>query len=115
MTRPYRSHLRGWQVLTLEPNQEGQVILEAASGSTPDTVNAECWGGSIPWLTPKEVTDDYTYRYIEATERAITAVGLRQAGRLWPLNTVMLTKRAPVGVPVINRVAMATNQGFLNF
>lgn len=115
MTRPYRPHLKGWRVITLEPSEKSEFVIEAVSGSTPDTATAECWGGSIPWLTPKEVTDQYTYRYVEATERGITAMGLKQAGRLWPRGTVMLTKRAPVGFPVINHVGMATNQGFLNF
>src|SRR5690606_10460962 len=35
--------------------------------------------------------------------------------KLLPPNTVMLTKRAPVGAVAVNTVPMSTNQGFLNF
>lgn len=115
MTRPLRPHPKGWPVVTLEPSPDAGFVLLAASGSTPDTGAAECWGGSIPWLTPKEVASRPSFRYVVGSERTISLPGLKQAGRLWEPGSVMLTKRAPVGVPVINRVAMATNQGFLNF
>src|SRR5438094_385770 len=104
MTRPLLPHPAGWTVTTLEPDANSGFVIEAASGSTPPTDANECWGGAIPWLTPKEVTESSTYRFVAATERTITEEGLRHAGRLWPQRTVMLTKRAPVGCPVLNSI-----------
>src|ERR1700686_2324422 len=103
MTRPYLGNRCGWPVATLEPDRTGGVIVEAASGSTPETEIASNWGGPIPWLTPKEITVSSTsYRLIGATERTLSARGARGAGRIWEPRTVMLTKRAPVGAVVIN-------------
>lgn len=116
MTRPFLKHPEDWEVETLEPDLERQVILDAASGSTPDTGNPANWGGPTLWLTPKEVTNSATtYRLVSSTERTLSGTGAREAGRVWAPGTVMLTKRAPVGDVVINSVPMATNQGFLNF
>ncbi len=116
MTLPYLANHCNWPVATLEPDRNGAVILEAASGSTPETEIASNWGGPIPWLTPKEITDLSTsYRIVSATERTLSAKGARGAGRIWEPRTVMLTKRAPVGAVVINSIPMTTNQGFMNF
>lgn len=115
MTRPLFKHNKDWQVATLEARSTGEVITEVGSGGTPPTEKVELWGGTILWLTPKELTAEDSYRYLTSTERTITSKGLEKAGRLWPSGTVMLTKRAPVGYVAINQIPMATNQGILNF
>lgn len=115
MTRPLYRAPDDWAVGTLEPRRDGSAIVEAASGSTPPTDQSECWGGTTPWLTPKEIAAENGSRFVALTERSLTDVGLAHAGRLWPEMTVMLTKRAPVGLVALNQVPMATNQGFLNF
>lgn len=115
MTRPLFKHPNGWEIANLEANLAGEVIIKVGSGNTPPTDTPEFWGCKILWLTPKEITEGKTYRYISTTERTITENGLYRAGELWEANTVMLTKRAPVGAVTINKVPMATNQGFLNF
>jgi type I restriction enzyme S subunit len=90
--------------------------MQVDSGGTPGTTDSENWDGDIPWLTPKDITGTLDGFYVSKTERMITKRGLdRSAAKLLPAGTVMLTKRAPVGLIAINAVPMATNQGFLNF
>lgn len=115
MTKPLYDYNKNWEIYTLEENQKDEVIVEASSGSTPDTKNSELWGGKHYWLTPKEITNEFCPRYKINTERTISDKGLTKSGGLFPINTVMMSKRAPVGYPVLNKVPMATNQGFMNF
>lgn len=90
-------------------------IAKITGGSTPDTNNDEYWGGNIKWVVPSEVTDRTTVE-LEDTERKITKEGLASASTtILPENSVMMTSRATVGVPVINSEPMATNQGFQSF
>jgi type I restriction enzyme S subunit len=92
------------------------LIRRADTGSTPSTTRDDYWDGDIPWLTPKEVTGMTQGLFVSRTERNITKEGLEHSSaKLLPAGTVMLTKRAPVGAVVVNAIAMATNQGFLNF
>ena len=101
---------------SLEPDLKGKLIRRVDTGSTPSTRHEDFWDGDIPWLTPKEVTGLTDGLFVSRTERTITKSGLEScSAKLLPSGTVMLTKRAPVGVAVVNAVPMATNQGFLNF
>jgi len=114
MTRPYLPHPKHWEVVTLNP--DGKHIISASSGGTPSTSISEYWDGDIPWLTPKDVTNISGSILVSRTERTISNDGLKNSGaKLMPPETVMLSKRAPVGITVINAIPMATNQGFLNF
>jgi restriction endonuclease S subunit len=105
-----------WYKGTLEPEENSEYIISVDSGGTPSTIDDTNWDGNIPWLTPKEITRLGDTIYVSSTERNITDKGLKNSGaKLMPAETVMLTKRAPVGVVVVNAIPMATNQGFLNF
>ncbi len=105
-----------WPHTTLEPRPADGYILKVESGGTPSTSVDEYWDGSIPWLTPKEVTGNRESLFVTRTERNITEAGLAgSAAKLLPPETVLLTKRAPVGAVAINSVPMGTNQGFMNF
>jgi len=115
MTRPIFDYPKDWEISNLMPSPENEIIESASSGSTPFTAILKYWGGTLPWLTPKQITGRNTFRYKYTTERFLTKDGLKKAGRTYPINTVMLTKRAPVGYVVINKTPMCTNQGFLNF
>lgn len=116
MTIPYLPHPKNWETHTLEPNKEDDFIISVFSGGTPSTSVSDYWDGDIPWLTPKDITNINGDFFIAKSERSITANGLKNSGaKLCPVKTVMLTKRAPVGISIINSVPMATNQGFLNF
>ena len=88
-------------------------IVEISGGTTPDTTNPEYWNGDIPWLTPKDITKN-TAIHITKTNRKITQSGLENGPRnLHSIGCVLMTSRAPVGIPVINDIPMAVNQGFI--
>ncbi len=88
-------------------------IVEVSGGTTPDTRNPEYWNGDIPWLTPKDITKK-SILHVKKTSRKITQSGLENGPRnLNPSGCVLMTSRAPVGIPVINDIPMAVNQGFI--
>jgi type I restriction enzyme S subunit len=85
---------------------------EIASGATPKSSVAEYWNGEFCWTTPRDLSD-LTGPYITDTPRKITEAGLHSCGaRLLPPHSVLLSSRAPIGHVAINKVPMATNQGF---
>lgn len=95
----------GWQVKTL-----GEVC-EVVNGGTPKTGVKEYWGNEHLWITPAEMGKRLS-PYADDTARKITSQGLRDSSaRLLPLNSVILSSRAPIGHLVINTKPMATNQG----
>lgn len=82
------------------------------SGGTPSTVNDDYWNGSIPWITPKDLTD-YTSVYISCGRNFITKQGLKKsAAKLLPKNTVLFSSRAPIGYVALAKNPICTNQGF---
>jgi type I restriction enzyme S subunit len=116
MAKPLLTCPKSWLRATLEPNIGIGLIHHVESGGTPSTTVSENWDGDIPWLTPKEITNMIDSVYVSKTERTVTRRGLNNSSaKLFPVDTVMLTKRAPVGAVAINALPMATNQGFLNF
>ena len=116
MAEPYLVCPSEWKRINLVAKPAEGYILKVTSGGTPSTTNPDFWDGEVPWLTPKEITRNQNSIYVSTTERAITEAAISGSGaKLLPINTVMLTKRAPVGAVTINTVPMATNQGFLNF
>jgi restriction endonuclease S subunit len=116
MADPFLCCPKDWVRISLEAAPKTGYIEKVASGGTPSTTNEDYWDGEIPWLTPKEITNNQASLFVSKTERNITREATANSGaKLFPPNTVMLTKRAPVGAVAINTVPMATNQGFLNF
>ena len=96
----------GWVDTTI-----GQ-IAEIISGATPKTKIEQYWGGDVPWATPRDLRD-LESPYIETTERTLSMSGLKScSATLLPVNSVLLSSRAPIGYVAINTVQMATNQGF---
>ncbi len=80
-------------------------------GGTPDTSNQLFWNGTIEWLTPAEMNKTDS-RYIHSTARKITVEGLKNCSSdLLPVNSVILSTRAPIGHLAINTSEMAINQG----
>jgi len=47
-------------------------------GGTPSTKVEAYYGGTIPWLTPRDLTN-YQFKRISKGERNITDVGLRNS------------------------------------
>jgi restriction endonuclease S subunit len=116
MADPYLDCPKAWRRGTLEPDPASGLVVRVESGSTPSTAHPEYWDGDIPWLTPRDINGRDRGLHVSRTERTITRRGLSSAGaKLLAAGTVMLTKRAPVGLVAVNAVPMTTNQGFLNF
>lgn len=116
MARPFLKCPAHWLHATLEPDPTLGLIMRVDSGGTPSTTESEYWDGDILWLTPKDISNHADRILVSSTERMLTHRGLQNSGsKLFPTDTVMLTKRAPVGLVAINAAPMATNQGFLNF
>lgn len=90
-------------------------IAEIIGGGTPSTTNEEYWNGTIPWLTPRDLTN-YNFKYINKGERSITESGLNNSStRMLPKGAVLLTSRAPIGYLAIAESPICTNQGFKSF
>jgi type I restriction enzyme S subunit len=89
-------------------------VGEISSGGTPDTTNSNYWNGDIFWITPTEITK-LENRFIYKTERKITKEGLKNSSaKLLPINSVIVCTRATIGEIGINKIELATNQGFKN-
>ena len=87
-------------------------IGTVVGGATPSTTVERFYGGDIPWLTPKDLSN-FQDRYIERGERNITREGLDScAAQLLPANSVLFSSRAPIGYVAIAKKPIATNQGF---
>ena len=83
-------------------------------GGTPPRNQPTYWNGDVPWATPTDITK-LSGRVISETASSITEKGLaRSSATLLPPNSLLMTTRATIGACAINRVAMATNQGFQN-
>ena len=96
-----------WEVCAIEEMAE-----RIAQGGTPKTSVAGCWKGEIPWITPAEMGDDAAHHYTERTLRTISVEGLQNSSaELLPVNSVIVSSRAPIGYVTINKVEMAANQG----
>ena len=80
-------------------------------GGTPDTSNPDYWDGDLPWLTPAEM-GNLKSRFVNSTKRNLSHEGLRNcSSKLLPINSIILSTRAPIGYLAINLVEMAFNQG----
>jgi len=87
-------------------------VATVIGGGTPSTKDEGNFNGSIPWLTPKDLSG-YPYRYISRGKRNISEKGLTSSSaRLLPKGAVLLTTRAPVGYVAIASNSVTTNQGF---
>jgi type I restriction enzyme S subunit len=87
---------------------------EIVGGGTPSRAAASFWGGSIPWVTPTDITA-LTGKHVRDTPEKITNDGLAgSAARLLPHGTIVVTTRATLGEAAIAAVPLTTNQGFKN-
>ena len=81
-------------------------VGEIVTGSTPPTEIKEYWNGSIPWITPTDISDK---KDMFSSEREITLLGL-QAIRNLPANSLLVTCIASIGKNAILRNKGACNQ-----
>ena len=85
-------------------------IADVVGGGTPDTNNSDYWDGNIAWLTPSEIG---TEKYVYTSKKHITEEGLKNSSaRLLPVDTIVFTSRATIGLKAILKTEASTNQGF---
>ncbi len=99
---------KGWSISTI--GEEVQI----SGGGTPSTKNKDFWeNGSIHWTTPKDLSN-LRDKVLANTERKITEAGLEKiSSGLLPVNTVLMSSRAPVGYLALAKVPVAINQGYI--
>ena len=89
-------------------------LATVIGGGTPSRRQPVYWDGDVPWATPTDVTG-LSGRIISETASSITDAGLaNSSAALLPPYSLLMTTRATIGACAINRVSMATNQGFQN-
>ena len=93
---------------------ELEKLTKIYTGTTPSSTDEANWNGDILWITPAEMNSDSFYIY--DTVRKITEKGRKSKSLdIMPINTVLLSTRAPIGKVGIVGKPMACNQGFKNF
>ncbi len=86
-------------------------VFAVTSGATPQSNSPEYWDGDILWATPEDMGSRDGY-WLSDTRRKITQSGYESCGaRLAPPNSILLTKRAPIGQLAILRHEACSNQG----
>lgn len=85
-------------------------LFYTVAGSTPKSERTEYYDGEILWITPADYkTEDM---YVSAGKRNITAEGYKSCSTtLVPKNSIIFSKRAPIGTVAINTNELCTNQG----
>lgn len=82
------------------------------SGGTPSRIKPAFWNGSIPWVTPGEITN-LREKVLTKTKESITPAGLNAcAAKLIPPGSILVTSRATIGSVAIAGIELCTNQGF---
>ncbi|MCD8031131.1 MAG: restriction endonuclease subunit S [Bacteroides sp.] len=88
-------------------------LFDIYTGSTPETGKGYYWDGDIPWITPEDISSIEGYQIFD-TKRKITDEGYKNSGvKLAPENSIILTKRAPIGNLAILGIEACCNQGCL--
>lgn len=83
-------------------------------GGTPSRDREEYWNGSIPWLTPGELTG-VNDKFVSRSKERISELGLAaSSARVVPAGSLLITSRASIGFCALAGVDLATNQGFQN-
>jgi len=88
-------------------------IGKVVGGATPKTNVEKYWDGEYRWITPAELSADSGYIYDSV--RKLTKAGVDSCSlQEMPINTVILSSRAPIGKVAIAGNTFYCNQGFKN-
>ncbi|MGM8938499.1 restriction endonuclease subunit S [Psychrobacter glaciei] len=99
---------KGWEVSNVGTE------FNTVGGGTPSTKNSDFWeNGDISWTTPKDLSGNQS-KILLNTDRKITELGLNKiSSGLLPIDTVLMSSRAPVGYLALAKVPVAINQGYI--
>lgn len=83
------------------------------AGATPKTENPEFWDGDINWITPADYkTDDH---FVSSGRKNISKKGLTScATEIVPSDSLIFSKRAPIGTVALAKQPLCTNQGCIS-
>jgi type I restriction enzyme S subunit len=94
-----------WEVIPLKR------VFKIVNGGTPNSSEENYWNGEIVWITPNDLSK-LTEVYIKDSERKITEDGLCNcSAKKVPMNSIIISTRAPIGYVAIAGVDLCTNQG----
>lgn len=101
----------GWTSGTLD--DLGQIV----GGSTPSTSDPENFTAKgIPWITPNDLSENQGNKFISRGALDVSEEGIKSASlKKYPMGTVLLSSRAPIGYMAIAKKEVTTNQGFKSF
>jgi len=87
-------------------------IFNIFSGSTPESGQAFFWDGDHNWFTPDDLGKIGNKIYVAESNRKITGEGVENANlRFAKPNSLVITKRAPIGNLAITKLESSCNQG----
>lgn len=88
-------------------------MFSVVSGATPDSKNPDFWDGDIDWITPSDYkTCD---KVITRSARKLSVEGYKSCGTtIVPQNSIIISKRAPIGTVALSGIPLCTNQGCLS-
>ena len=88
-------------------------IGKVVGGGTPSTKHTEYYSkNGLAWITPKDLSD-YHKKYIGHGTKDISEEGLKHSSaKLLPINSILISSRAPIGYVAMAGTDLATSQGF---
>ena len=87
--------------------------ISVVGGGTPSTKNEAFWDGKYNWTSPKDLSNSNSIIMLD-TERTITEAGLAKiSSGLLPVDTVLMSSRAPIGYLALTKIPVAINQGYI--
>lgn len=101
----------GWREGTLD--DLGRIV----GGSTPSTEDpGNFTSHGTPWITPNDLSDNQGNKFISRGLQDVSDLGIKSASlKKYPIGTILLSSRAPIGYMAIARTELTTNQGFKSF
>lgn len=91
------------------PRVQLRRIFRVVNGGTPRPEDAN-WGGDVSWATPIDLAR-VDGDIIRTTDRTLTDFGLRSGSRSVPIDSLVVSTRAPIGYVAQAATEMAFNQG----
>lgn len=100
----------GWCMTTLE-----DISLKLKAGRIPSTKISKYYtNGSVPFVKIDDITDNS--KYLDKTKITITNDGLENSSAwLVPENSILYSMYASYGIPIINKISVATSQAIIVF
>ena len=92
-----------------------EISNKLKAGGTPSTKISRYYkNGKIPFLKIDDITS--SYKYLDKTSISITEEGLNNCSAwIVPENSILYSMYASYGIPIINRIQVATNQAIIAF